>query len=61
MNRAQLDEQMNQVIERANRRSMEEFHKQQMALFKQEQAQKKQKDIEVSVPEMPRQTTETLT
>jgi len=61
MNRAQLDEQMNQVVERANRRATEEFHKQQMALFKQEQAQKRQKDIEVSVPEMPRQTTETLT
>jgi len=61
MNRAQLDEQMNQVIERANRRGMEEFHRQQMILFKQEQAQKRQKDTEISVPEMPRQTAETQT
>ena len=62
MNKTQMDEQMNQVMERANRRALEQFHQQQLALFKQEEMQKKQtRDIEVPSAEIPRRTADTMT
>jgi hypothetical protein len=62
MKTTQIDEQMKQAEERSWRRDFEQFRQQQLALFKRERAQQqKQRDIEASSTEMPRQVVESPT